>query len=163
MSTVKKIIGGIAEGVGEFVKEGAKDIAETVNPAKMVEQAIGPKKTSNEFTEYLRSLGGNLTDAEVERKRKEFEEKQKTEMSQAENIIKQALPDHLKPKPAAQEPSIYERNIQEEEMKKARAVEAQKKQPKTISAPTGKVTGVLGGRKRPKSSDFEAGKNIKIG
>ena len=162
MGITKKIITNIAEGVGEFVKEGGKQIAETVDPAKMLEQTLGLKKP-NEFTEYLKSLGGNLSPEEIEKKKQEYQVRQKEEISKAENVIRQALPEHLRPIPKAKEPTVYEKIIGEEEMKKARAVEAQKNQPKTISTPLGKVTGVLGGRKRPKSSDFEAGKNIKIG
>ena len=163
MTTLKKIIGGIAEGVGEVIKEGAKEIAETVDPTKLIESAIGPKKTGNEFTEYLKGISGNLSSEDLETKRKEFEKKEAIEKAEAEKVIREALPAHLKPTQTSREPSVYERNIREEEMKNAQAIEAQKKQPKTISAPAGKVTGVLGGKRRPKSADFEAKHDAKVG
>ena len=163
MGTAKKVIGTILEATGEFVKDSGKQVAEAVNPVKMMEWVLGINKPANEFSDYLKNLGGNLSEADIEKRKKEFEDKKTKEMEEAQKVLRQALPDHLKPK-LNREPSIFEKNKQEEEMKKAQMVEAQKKQPKSISAPQGKVTGVLGGKKRkPQSSQFESAKNVKIG
>lgn len=164
---MKKVISNIIEGAGELLKDSAKQVAETVDPVKMMENALGIKKNNppagGEFSDYLKNLGGNLSESDLEKKKKEFEVGKAKEMEEAQKIIRQSLPDHLKPRISAGEPSIFEKKGQEEEMKKAQMVEAQKKQPKNISAPMGKVTGILGKRRKPQSSGFESSKNIKIG
>lgn len=164
MTKVKKIIGDIMEGGAELLKDSAKQIGETVSPVKMLEQAIGQKPLQDdEFTKYLKTLGGELTAEQIEEKKKEFEAKGQGEMEEARKVLHQALPDHLKPRSKIQKLNTFEEAKQEEERKKAMQIEAQKKQPKTIALPQGKVTGVLGGRKKHKASDFEMGKNIKVG
>ena len=165
MSKAKKIIGALIEGGAEIVKDSARQLSDTVSPVKMVEQALGTPQSGkeDEFSKYLKNLGGELTPAEMEKKRQEFAEKQAGEMDQATQVIKAALPDHLKPPSGPPEASVFEKMKQEEEHKKAMQVEAQKKQKGAIAAPAGKKTGVLGKRKKPASSDFETGKNKKIG
>ena len=165
MAAGKKIIRSIIEGGAEFVKESAGQMAETVDPVKLIEQTTGTHSASHEFSDYLKNLVGNLSESEIEKKRQEFEKEQKTVLEEAEKVIKSALPAHLKPAVPAKKPSVYEQNIRDEEMKKAKAVEAQKQQKKAIVVPTGIRRGILGGlkRKKPRSTDLEVGKNIKTG
>lgn len=165
MSQTKKIISDITESVGEFVKDSAKQIAETVDPVKMVEQAVGIKKaeepTGGEFTDYLKNVGGNLTDAQLKQKQQEYANNESKEMAEAQKIIRNAgLPEHLRPIPKG-EPDEFEKQKQENEMKKAQEVEMQKKNPKTISDPGGKTTGKK--KQRAKTSDIEGSKNVKVG
>ena len=164
MKTAKKIIGSIIEETGEFVRDSARQVAETVDPVKLMEQAAGIKKQESEFSKYLKGLGGSITEAELEKRKKEFAEKQEKDMEEAKSIINKAIPDHLKPIKET-EPSDYEKKMQEEEMKKAQAVEAQKTQQKqAMIVPAGQQKGVLGGKKKkPLSSAFESAKNIKVG
>ena len=167
MSKVKKIITGIIEGGAEAVKDSAKQIAETVSPVKMLEQALGtaPPAQEDEFAKYLKNLGGELTPQEMEKKRAEFAARENSEMDEARKVIKSALPDHLKPPPGPPKPSVYDQLNQEEEQKKALAVEAQRKQKHSIAAPAGKQArgSLFAKKKRRASSDFEIGKNIKVG
>lgn len=158
-----KIVGNIIEGAGELLKDSAKQVAETVDPVKMMENALGINKNKNEFSDYLKNLGGNLSESDLEKKKKEYEVGKTKEMEEAQKIIRQSLPDHLKPRHSAGEPSIFEKKGQEEEMKKAQMVEAQKKEVKVINAPQGKVTGSLGKKRKQTGTNFEAQKNIKIG
>lgn len=164
MSKAKKIIGGLLEGTGELVKETAEKVAETVGPTKLVESAVGPKKSGSELGEYLESLSGNLSAEELEKKKREYEEQQKEEIEKSQKVIKEALPAHLKPPSSEKKPSVYEENIAEEEKKKAQEVETLKKKPKPLIVPAGQQKGILGGRKkRPKTADLEIGRDIKIG
>ena len=169
MSKVKKIITGIIEGGAEAVKDSAKQIAETVSPVKMLEQALGITPPTSlgedEFAKYLKNLGGDLTPQEMEKKRAEFAAREDSEMDEARKVIKSALPDHLKPPPGPPKPSVYDQLKQEEEQKKALAVEAQKKQKQPIAAPSGKQArgSLFAKKKRKASSDIEMGKNIKVG
>ena len=166
MGDAKKIISNITENVCELVRDSAKQIAETVDPVKMMEQAVGIKRNDppagGEFSKYLKGLGGNITEEEMEKRKKDFETQKEKEMEEAKKIISGALPAHLRPT-GPREPSIFEKNKQEEEMKKAQMVEAQKKQPKSIAAPVQKVTGVAARKKKTNTTNFEAQKNIKIG
>jgi len=160
----KKIITEMLEGVGEFVKDSAKQAAETIDPIKIIDQAAGVNRREDELTKYLKDLGGNLTAEELEKKKKEFEEKAAREKKEAEKVIKAAIPAHLRPT-VDREPSIFDRNKQEEEIKKADELQAQKKQQmESVAVPSGQQKGILAGKRRkPVSSDFERQKNVKIG
>src|SRR3989344_3276105 len=162
MGNAAKIIKNVLEAAGDFAKDSGQQIAETVNPVKMMETGFGIKRKENEFSKYLKGLGGDLTEADIEKKKKEFEDKKIKEMEEAQKIINQALPDHLKPR-RTQEPDLFEKNKQEEEMRKAQIVEMQKKQPKNILASSSKVTGVAARKRKPQSSAFESSKNVKVG
>lgn len=159
---VKNIVKKIGEGTLEVVKDSARQIGKTVSPGTLLEQAIGPKKES-EFTTYLKNLDEkNLTPEEFEKKKQELAQKDKTEAEKVRALL--GTPTHMKlpQKPKSLRP--YEAAIQEEERKKALAIEAQKKHPQPLMQPMSKqARGMLGAKKRPKSSDFEAGKNIKVG
>lgn len=167
MSKVKKIITSIIEGGAEAVKDSAKQIAGTVSPLKMLEQALGtvPPSQEDEFVKYLKNLGGDLTPQEMEKKRAEFAAREDSEMDAARKVIKSALPDHLKPPPGPPKPSVFDQMKQEEEQKKALAVEAQKKQKQPIAAPSGKQArgSLFAKKKRKAATDIEMGKNIKVG
>lgn len=160
MIKVKKIIiGGL-----EFVKDSAKQLAQTVSPDALVKQALG-QQTGNEFTDYLKGLGPNLSPEEMEKKKKEYADDEQKKMEEARNLIKAALPAHMRlpQKPAI--PGPYEAAIQEEERKKAQQVEAQKKNPQPLSTPISKQTrGMLGGKKRSANKGFEGmQKDSKVG
>lgn len=167
MSKVKKIITSIIEGGAEAVKDSAKQIAGTVSPVKMLEQALGtaPSAQEDEFVKYLKNLGGDLTAEEMEKKRAEFAAREDSEMDAARKVIKSALPDHLKPPSGPPKPSVFDQMKQEEEQKKALAVEAQKKQKQPIAAPSGKQArgSLFAKKKRKAAADIELGKNIKVG
>lgn len=167
MSKVKKIIGGLLEGGVEVVKDSARQLADTVSPVKIIEQAIGqPKSEGSEVTQYLKDLSGSLSEEEIEKKKKELGEKEQQELEEARKSIQSAVPEHMRLRKEKKEPSIYEQNVQEEERKKALAVEAQKKQQAQSSfPPSGKKQrgSLFAKKKRPKTADFERSKNIKIG
>jgi len=158
-----KIIKSIVEGAGELVKDSVKQVKEVIDPAKLIDQATGAVK-KDEFSKYLKNLGGNLTEDEIETRRKEFEAKKEKEMEEAQKVIRSLLPGHLKPY-REKEPSVYDENIRREEMKKAQAEEAKKKEQKeSLFVPAGQQKGILGGVKRkPATADFERQKNVKIG
>lgn len=166
MTTAKKIIKNIIEGGLEFVKDSGKQIGETVSPEKMLDSVLGPKETTDEFTKYLQSLGGELTPEQIEQKKKEFEENKIKEMEEARKVLKGSVPPHMKPSPQPRQPSPYEEVVQEGERKKAILLETQQKQrQQQVFTPAGKQQrgSLFARKKRPKTADFEAGKNIKIG
>ena len=167
MSKVKKIIGGLLEGGIEIVKDSARQLAGAVSPVKIIEQVVSqPKTEDGEVTKYLKDLSGNLSEGDIEKKKKELEEKKQQELEEARKSIQSAIPAHMRPRPEPKEPSIYEQNVQDEERKKALAVEAQKKQQAQSSfPPSGKQQrgSLFAKKKRPKTADFEKSKNIKIG
>ena len=162
MPKVKSII----TGGFEVIKDSAKQLAGAVSPGKLVEQAIGPKTQSSEFSDYLKKLGPDVSPEELEKKKKELGQADQKRLEEERKKLQAVttMPAHMRLPEKQKEPRPYEAALQEEERKKAQAVEMQKKQPQPVSAPAGKQPrGMLGARKRPKASDFEAGKNIKIG
>ena len=160
MSKVKKIItGGL-----EFVKDSAKQLAQTVGPDALVKQALGQQKNS-EFTDYLKNLGPDLTPEEIEEKKKEIKSDEEKKLEEARNAIKAAIPDHMKLLPKQPSSRPYEATIQEEERKKAQQVEAMKKSSQPLATPTSKqARGMLFGKKRSANKGFEGmQKDTKVG
>lgn len=162
----KKIISGLIKGGFEFTKDSAKQIADTVAPDKLLEQAVsGVPPQKGEFSEYLKSLGPNLSEEELAKKKKEFEERDQKELEEERKKLWATVPPHMrlpeKPKPLRP----YEQAIQEEEKKKAMAVEAQKKQPQQVAVPTGKQPrGMLFAKRKPAAKGFEGlQKDTKVG
>lgn len=151
MIKVKKIItGGL-----EFVKDSAKQLAQTVSPDALVKQALG-QQTSSEFTDYLKGLGPDLSPEEMEKKKKEYADDEQRKMEEARSMIKAAIPDHMRLVQKPQEPGPHEAAIQEEERKKAQRVEALKKSPQPLSMPTSKqARGMLGGKRKSANKGFE--------
>ena len=166
MSKAKKVIRGLLEGGAEVITDSARQLAGIASPPKLLEHVLGqPKSKKNEVTEYIQNLSGKSPE-EIKKKEKELEEKQQKELEDVRKELKQTTtPVHMRTR-KRKEPSIYEKGIEEEERKKALAVETQKKQ-KAQSAfpPSGKQQrgSFLAKKKRPKAADFEVGKNIKIG
>lgn len=159
MIKVKKIItGGL-----EFVKDSAKQLAQTVSPDAMLKQALGqPQK--NEFSEYLKKQGPDLTPEEMEKKKLEYAESEQKKLDDARNVIKAAIPDHMRLPQKPQAPRPYEALIQEEERKKAQQVEAMKKGPQPLSMPTSKQTrGMLGGKRKTQKGFEGLQKDTKVG
>lgn len=157
MSKVKKVItGGL-----EFVKDSAKQLAQTVSPDALARQALGQPPKS-EVTDYLRNLGKDLTPEELEKKKKELESDEQKKLEEARKTIKSATPAHMRlpQKPTAPKP--YEA-IAAEEKKKAKEVEAMKKQPQPLFTPAGKQPrGMLFGKRKVKG--FEGlQKDTKVG
>lgn len=152
-SKLKKIItGGL-----EVIKDSAKQIAGTVSPGVLLEQALGSKSQRNdEFAQYLKGLGPNLTKEELEQKKKEFEQGDKNKLDATRKFLQAAIPPHMRLSPKPSELRPYEAMIRDEERKKAMSVEAQKKQPQPLSTPTGKQPrGMLFGRKKQQAKGFE--------
>lgn len=164
----KKIITGLLEGSVEAIKDSAKQITETVAPGALLEQAIGtgqPKK--DEFSEYLKKLGPELTPEELEKKKQEFSQKDLKEKQEAQKILSAATtPTHMRLPQKSPGQSVYDQNMKELEEKKALQVEMQQKQnQQVIPVMSQKAApgGLFSKKRRPKSSDLEAGKNIKVG
>lgn len=160
MSKVKKIItGGL-----EFVKDSARQLAQTVNPDTLARQALGQQPKS-EFSEYLKNLGPDLTPEEMEKKKQEYSDSEQKKLEEARNTIKAALPDHMKLSQKPSTPTPYEANIQEEERKKAQQVEAMKKNPQPLPMPSSKqARGMLFGKKKSVNKGFEGmQKDTKVG
>lgn len=161
MSVAKKII----TGGFEIVKDSAKQLADTVSPGKLIEQAIGSKPQGNEFADYLKGLGPNLSPQELEKKKKEHSEsdQQKLEEERKKLQVAPTIPAHMRLPEKPKELRPYDAKNQEDEGKKAQIVEAQRKNQPLADPKSKQSRGMLGARRRPKSADFEAGKNIKIG
>lgn len=157
---VKKIItGGL-----EFVKDSAKQLAQTVSPDALVKQALG-QQTINEFTDYLKNLGPNLSPEEMEKKKKEYSDEEQKKLEEARNLIKSAMPDHMRLSQRPPVPGPYEEAMKEEERKKAFEVEAANKGPKPLAMPTSKQSrGMLFGKKKSVNKGFEGlQKDSKVG
>lgn len=168
MSKAKKIISGLIKGGFEFTKDSAKQIADTVAPGKLLEQAVsGVPQRKDEFSEYLKNLGPNLSEEEIAKKRKEFEERDQKELEEERKKLWATVPPHMRLPEKPKSLSPYEQAIQEEEKKKAMAVEAQKKQQQQqpLAAPAGKQPrGMLFAKKRPATKGFEGlQKDTKVG
>lgn len=170
MSKTKQVIKNIITGGFEVVKDSAKQLGKTVSPAGFIEQALGTKsgppagEAGDEFTDYLKNLGDpNLTGANLEKKKKEVSEKEEEEKKKLRTFL-QATPPHMRPREKQAAPRPHEEVVQEEERKKAMQIEQMKSQPQPLMQPSVKQPqGMSGARRRPKSADFEAGKNIKVG
>lgn len=160
---IKKIIKTTLEEGVEFVKDSASQVGKAISPVEMLKQATGTQHS--EITDYLRNLSDkDLTPQQLEMKKKEQLLKDEEEAKKL-RLFLNSTPDHLRPSPKQQPIRAHEATIQDEERKKAHAVEAQKKQAQqSVGMPVSKQTrGMLGAKRKPKSSDFEVGKNIKIG
>lgn len=159
--TIKNIVKKIGEESAEFIKDSARQVGKTISPTEMLKQATGTQ--NNEFSDYLKNLSDkDLTPQQLELKQKEQTRKDEEEAKKL-RLFLQSTPTHLRSAQKPEAPRPYEAAM-EQERKKAEAVEAQKKQQQPLSMPTSKQSrGMLGAKKKPKSSDFEAGKNIKVG
>jgi len=144
MSKVKKIIKSVIIEGFEAVKDSAKQIGETISPTGLLESAIGPKQKNNEFTDYLKGLGP-LSEEQLNKKKKEYEDREKSDLEKARNILRPSIPDHMKLPQKPVESRPYEQVAQDEEQKKAMAVEAQKRGPtQPLAVPKSKPKGRLG-------------------
>lgn len=162
MSVAKKIIkGGL-----EILKDSAKQLADTISPAAILEQALGKKKQrEDDFGQYLKGIGGDLSPEQIEKRRKEFEKTDEQKLEDARKMIKAALPSHMRLAPRPVAPRPYEMTIQDMEKKKAAAIEAGKKQQQSAVAPAGKqARGMLFGVKKKGGKGFEGlAKDTKVG
>ena len=152
-SKLKKIITGSIEAA----KDSARQVASTVSPGKLIEQAIGSKslQSEDEFSKYLKNLGPNLSKEQLKKKEEELGASDQKELEETRKVLRQTTPKHmmLPQTPTAARP--YEVLLQEEEQKKAQAVEARKQQPRPLATPTSKpIQGKLGPQKRTPSSGF---------
>ena len=162
MSKVKKII----TGGFEIVKDSAKQIADTVSPAAIVEQALRRQKdTKNEVSEYLKNLSPNISSEELEKKKRQLSEEDQKKLEEAREKLTAVIPAHMRPSEKPRQPRPYEATIQEEERKKAAFVEAQKKTPGPVFTPAGKqARGMLFGVRKPRVKGFEGlTKDTKVG
>lgn len=149
MSVIKNIGKKIIEAGFEEVKESAREVGE---------QITGQKK--DEVGEYLKKLDPNLSKEEIEKIQRSDLEK----LEQTRRMLRSTVPEHMKLPPQPKEPRPHERSLQERQEKEKELQEAQKRQ-EALSLPLiiGKQRGKLGAAKRPKTTDFERGKNIKVG
>ncbi len=157
---VKKIItGGL-----EFVKDSAKQLAQTVSPDELLRQALG-QQPQNEFTDYLKKVGKDLTPEEMAKKKSEFQTEEQRKLEEARKVIKAAMPAHMRPSQQQPAPRPYEVSVQEEERKKAQQVEAVKKTPQPLAMPVSKQSrGMLFGKKKSVNKGFEGmQKDTKVG
>lgn len=160
MSIIKKVI---TEGL-EVVRDSAKQLAQTVSPDAFVKQALG-QQPKNEFSEYLKNLGKDLSPQELEKKKQEFSTDEQKKMDEARKTITAAMPSHMRLPQKQQELRSQEVVVQDEERKKAMQVEAQKKNSQALAMPTSKqARGMLGGKKRSANKGFEGlQKDTKVG
>lgn len=160
MIKLKKIIEGGLESTNDSVKQ----LARTVSPDALVKQALGQQQ-KNEFTEYLKTVGKDLTPQEMEEKKKEFAEKDEKEKEEAQKIISAAIPPHMRPAKKPPAPRPYEATIRQEEEKKAQQMEAAKKQPQPLITPASKQSrGMLGAVRKKGQKGFEGlQKDTKVG
>lgn len=158
MSIVKNIGKKIIEGSVEVVKEGAKELGGTVTPERVIGQITGGRR--NEVGEYLKKLDPNLSKKDIE----EMQRSEAEELKKTREVLTSAVPEHMRLPPKPKEPRPHERNLQERQEKERELQEAQKRQ-EALSLPliVGKQRGKLGVAKRPRTTDFERGKNIKVG
>ncbi|MBI3379279.1 hypothetical protein HY029_00830 [Candidatus Gottesmanbacteria bacterium] len=160
MIKVKKIItGGL-----EFVKDSAKQIAQTVSPDALARQALG-QQPKNEFGDYLKNLGPNLSPEEMEKRKQEYQTSEQKELEEARKVLKNTTPRHMQPEQKPPELRPFEVLAQEEERRKAQQLEAQKKNPQPLPMPSSKqARGMLGGRKKSANKGFEGlQKDSKVG
>lgn len=160
MQKIKKIItGGL-----EFVKDSAKQLAQTVSPDALARQALG-QQPKNEFSEYLKNLGKDLSPEELEKKKQEFSTDEQKKMAEARKTLQAAIPAHMRPPQQQQKLRPHEAAIQEEERKKAMQAEAQKKSSPPVISPTSKQSrGMLFGKKKSANKGFEGlQKDTKVG
>lgn len=160
MSKIKKII----EGGLEFTKDSAKQLTKAISPAEMVKQALG-QQPKNEFTEYLKTVGKDLTPEEYEKKKQEYEDKAKKEEEEAKKVIAAALPPHMRLPQKQKELRPQEKMLQEEKMKEAQQIEAMKKKPQPVITPVGKPqSGSLFAKRKSATKGFEGlQKDTKVG
>lgn len=163
MSKIKKII----QGGLEVVKDSAKQLADTVSPGKILEQAIGPKpQRTDEFGDYLKGLSPDMSTDELEKRKQEISAQDQQKLEDARKLLKTTTPDHMRLQQKQKPPRPYELSVQEEERKKAMAIEAQKKQQQqTLTVPQSKQSrGMLFGVKKKGSKGFEGlQKDTKVG
>lgn len=166
-SKAKKILKGILDSGFEAVKDSAKQLADTVAPGALLEQALGVKQAKpDELSQFLKNSGPNLTSEELEKRKAQLSGQDNQELEAARSMLRAAIPDHMRPPPGRKALTPYETTIQDEERKKAMAVEMQKKQAAQAgAAPSGKQArgSLFAKKKRPQSNVFEQSKNIKSG
>lgn len=156
--SLKHIARKIIKGGFEEIKEGGKQIAQTVSPTKLAEQALGVKSPQppSEFTKYLQNVGNPALAGDKLASRTHELAKSDEEALQKLRQSLTTTPAHMRPSPKQQELRPYDKAIQEQEQKKALAVEAQTKQSKPITTPTSKQPrGMLGGKRKSVQKGFE--------
>ncbi len=155
-SKVKKVISNIITGGFEVVKDSARQIAETIGPDKLLEQAMGVRKSGNEMADYLKNVGDpTLTGDKLKQAENQFKSEDEKKLEEARKMLS-AIPAHMRLPQKQQQPSAYEQTVQEEERKKAQAVEAQKRQSQSMAMPTSKqARGMLFGKKKSANKGFE--------
>lgn len=165
MPDVKKIIKNIVGEGFEAAKDSAKQIADTVSPGALLEQAIGPKSQRNEMSDYLKNIGDpNLTGDKLKQKEQQIKSEDELKLERTRRMLS-GIPDHMRLPNRQKELSPYEETMKEEE-KKAQAVEAQKKQQQQqVAQPTSKPKrGSLFAKKKSQAKGFEGlVKDSKVG
>lgn len=168
MNSVKKTVKGALESgleaLKDSVKEGGKEIVQTVNPIELVKTALNTGDTNsapNEIGEYLKNLAPPSLQTKEAIESREQEEKVKTEQEteRLRNILhgKQTAP---VPSNVGEE-RVYDKLWRERQEKEAAEAQA-KGQQGFIDAPSRKKL-KPGQTAQPKSSGMETKQNIKTG
>jgi hypothetical protein len=164
MSIVKNVGKKIIKGGIETLKEGARELGETVSRERVVEQITDKPRDEGGMGDYLRKLNPNLSEEEIAK----LQKSQAEGLENARAVLRNATPEHMKLPPKPKELRPYERNLREKEEREKALVNAQERQ-QALSLPliVGKQRGRLGVARRPRTADFERvgerGKNIKVG
>lgn len=159
-----KIIKSIVNNTFEAVKDSVKQVGNTVSPGAIIEQALGQRQQqSSEFTQYLKTVGKDLTPEELEKKKQEFSQNDQQQMEEARKKLLPTIPDHMKLPQKQREPRSYEAVLQEQERKKAQEVEMQKRQSQQMAQPTSKQArgSLFAKKKKAHQSGFETMKGDK--
>jgi hypothetical protein len=156
MSVVKKIIHNTFETLKEGVVDSAKQIGETVSPKAILEQVLNSPPKKDEFSQFLMQGGGSdLSPAELEKKKLEYASSDSSQLEEARRALS-SNPDHMRMPQKQKEPTPYEKTVEDQERKKAQAIEAQKRQSQQMAPPTSKqARGMLGGKKKSANKGFE--------
>lgn len=143
---VKPIIKKIITGTLEVVKDSAGELGKAISPGEMMNQLAGTQNfpPKNEMGEYLENLGDpTLKGEKLEAKKRELKTEEERQLEEARNVIN-PNPAHMRLPPRERELTPYEQSMRdEEEKKKAKAVEAQQ-QGQSLSMPKSRPKGKLG-------------------
>lgn len=157
MSIVKNVGKKIIKGGIETLKEGARELGETINRERIISQVTG--RQTDEMGDYLRKLNPNLSEEEIAKMQKS----QAEGLENARAVLRSATPKHMKLSPKPKEPRAYEKTMQErEEAKKKLGAAAERQEALSLPYIMGQQRGKPV-RRRPQTSDFERGKNVKVG
>ena len=148
----------IKKGFG-FFRESAEQVGETVGPGPLIEHALGQSRSrreqsKSEVTKYLQSIAPDISQEELEKRKRQLSEKEQEEVKKARKVIRSSMPAHMRLPQKERELRPYEKKLQEEEEKKAMADKMREKsKPFVMPSSPDKRPGA--GRKGKKSPGME--------